>query len=172
MLTDRVGRTTLAVAAMSVVAAAVLVACGSSKTALTSAPKIKVTAARTPLPASPDVGAVYLTIANESSQPDMLLSAMSDVSPQTMLHRDVTNGATEEMVPAGPITIGAGKTLVLQPGGYHLMLMNLNRHLAVGNIIHVTLDFTRAGAVSVTVPVVSIAAGAPDDTSMSGASMP
>lgn len=161
MLTDRVGGTRLAGAALAVVAATtVLVACGSSKAALSSTPSIKVTAARTPLPASPDVGAVYLTIKNDSSEPDVLLSATSDVSPQTMLHKDVTTGATEEMVPAGPITIGAGQTLVLQPGGYHLMLMNLNRHLAVGNTIHVTLDFTRAGDVSVTVPVVSIAAGA------------
>ena len=123
-----------------------------------------VTAARTPLPASPDVGATYLTIKNDSSQPDVLLSATSDVASQTMVHHDVTSGNTEIMVPAGPITVGPGKQLVLQPGGYHIMLMNLTRQLAVGNVIHVTLDFQRAGRIEVNVPVVALVPGAATDT--------
>jgi copper(I)-binding protein len=158
-------------AAVGLVAALVLAACGGSS--LSSGPKIEVSAPRTPVPASPDVGAVYLTIKNDSSKPDVLLSATSDVASDTMLHHDVASGITETMEPAGPMTIGAGQTLVLQPGGYHLMLMNLNRHLAIGNKIQVKLDFKRAGEIDVTVPVVSIVAGASTDSgSMSGMKMP
>jgi len=139
-----------------------LAACGASP--LSSVPKIVVTAARTPLPASPDVGAAYLTIKNESSQPDVLLSATSDVAAQTMVHRDVTNGITETMTPAGPVTIGAGKSLTLEPGGYHIMMMNLTRHLTVGDVIHVKLVFQRAGTISVDVPVVSLVGADAHDT--------
>ena len=149
------------IAALVVGALIALAGCGTSAS---SAPKIAVTAPRTPLPASPDVGAAYLTIKNESSQPDVLLSATSDVATQTMVHRDVANGITESMVPAGPVTIGPGKSLVLKPGGYHIMMMNLTRHLAVGDVIHVHLVFQRAGSISVNVPVVSLVAGVAGDT--------
>ncbi len=131
-----------------------LAGCGGA--ALSSTPKIEVLSARTPLPASPDVGAAYLTIKNESSEPDVLLSATSDVAQQTMVHHDVANGITETMAPAGPVTIAAGKSLVLQPGGYHIMMMNLTRHLTVGDVIHVHLVFQRAGSISVNVPVVPL----------------
>jgi copper(I)-binding protein len=145
-------------------------ACGGAS--LSAAPRIAVTAARTPLPASPDVGAVYLTIKNDSRQPDVLLSATSDVAAQTMLHTDVTRGPTELMVPAGPVTIQPGQSLVLTPGGYHLMLMNLTRTLAVGDTIQVTLVFKRAGRIVVDVPVVSLVAGASSDTMPPGMHMP
>jgi copper(I)-binding protein len=147
-------RTWLVLAAL---AAVVLAACGGA--ALSSGPKIEVIAARSPLPASPDVGAVYLTIKNESSRPDVLLSATSNVATQTMLHREVVTGAIEEMVPSGPVTIGPGQSLVLSPDGYHLMLMNLERHLAVGQEIQVTLVFRRAGRIVVNVPVVPLLSG-------------
>lgn len=156
---------------LALVAIIALAGCGSSS--LSAAPKIVVTSPRTPLPASPSVGAAYLTIKNDSSQPDVLLSATCDVASQTMLHLDVTNGSTESMVPAGPITIAPGKTLVLQPGGYHLMLMNLRRTLAVGQTIHVQLVFKRAGTITVNVPVVPLLAGsATDDTMAPGMHMP
>jgi copper(I)-binding protein len=156
----RAFRTGVVVCIVGVVVA--LAGCGASS--LSAAPKIEVSAARTPLPASPDVGAAYLTIKNESSQPDVLLSATSDVAAQTMVHHDVTTGITETMAPAGPVTIGPGKSLVLEPGGYHIMMMNLTRHLAVGDVIHVHLVFQRAGSISVNVPVVSLVAADARDT--------
>jgi len=162
MLGTRVRRR--AAAGATVAITAVLGACGSA--ALTSAPKIVVTSPRTPLPASPDVGAAYLTIKNDSSQPDVLLSATSNVAAQTMVHHDVVNGPTETMVPAGPITIAPGKSLVLEPGGYHIMLMNLTQRLTVGEEIHVTLDFKRAGQIDVSVPVVPLVAGSSADATM------
>ena len=139
----------------------VLAGCGGAT--LSSAPKIVVSSARTPLPASPDVGAAYLTIKNESSEPDVLLSATTDVAAQTMVHHDITSGITETMAPAGPVTIGPGKSLVLEPGGYHIMMMNLTRHLAVGDVIHVELVFQRAGSISVNVPVVPLVGADADD---------
>ena len=160
MMGTRVRRGLVLVAAVTTI----LSACASA--ALTSAPKILVTSARAPLPASPQVGATYLTIKNESSQPDVLVSATSDAASQTMVHHDVVNGMTETMVPAGPLTIGPGKSLVLAPGGYHIMLMDLTRRLSVGEVIHITLDFRRAGEIEVTVPVVPLVAGSSVDATM------
>jgi hypothetical protein len=152
----RASRITAATSIAAVVVGVMLALAGCGGAALTSAPKIEVFSARTPLPASPDVGAAYLTIKNESSEPDVLLSATSDVAAQTMVHHDITSGITETMAPAGPVTIGPGKSLVLEPGGYHIMMMNLTRHLAVGDVIHVELVFQRAGSISVNVPVVPL----------------
>jgi copper(I)-binding protein len=151
---SRISAAPVVAAVVGVVVLVVLAGCGGA--ALSNTPKIVVSSARTPLPASPDVGAAYLTIKNESSVPDVLLSATSDVAAQTMVHHDITSGITESMVPAGPVTIAAGKSLVLQPGGYHIMMMNLTRHLTVGDVIHVQLVFKRAGTISVDVPVVPL----------------
>ena len=41
----------------------------------------------------------------------------------------------------------------LAPGGYHVMLMNLVEPLEVGDTVHVTLEFERAGEVMIAAPV-------------------
>ena len=47
----------------------------------------------------------------------------------------------------------AGASLVLEPGGAHLMLLGLEDALRAGEELILTLEFANAGAVDVTVPV-------------------
>ena len=46
------------------------------------------------------------------------------------------------------MTIPAGETGTLKPGGYHLMFMELKQPLAEGGTVEVTLTFEKAGAVT------------------------
>lgn len=51
------------------------------------------------------------------------------------------------------VPIPAGGTIALEPGGYHLMLLDLATDLAPGDTFEVTLEFERAGQRTVTAEV-------------------
>jgi copper(I)-binding protein len=54
------------------------------------------------------------------------------------------------------VAVPAHGTFRFTPGHDHLMLEGLNRKLAVGDHVPVTLVFARAGKVTVSVPVVDL----------------
>jgi copper(I)-binding protein len=53
----------------------------------------------------------------------------------------------------GGLSIAAESSIVLGPGGTHLMLVGLEDALAAGEDLILTLEFARAGAVDVHVPI-------------------
>lgn len=142
-----------AFAAMAMVAG--LTAC-SSDTADTTpdAPKITVTGqwARTS-PMATDMGAAYMTI--EASALDELIGASVDMSVAMMteVHETVTVDGASKMQEVSRIEVSPGNPIEMKPGGYHVMLMGLVEPLATGSTITVTLKFSKAGEVSVDVPV-------------------
>jgi periplasmic copper chaperone A len=54
---------------------------------------------------------------------------------------------------AGGIDIAADETVVLEPGGYHVMLLDLAAPLEVGDEFDLTLQFADNDDVTITVPV-------------------
>ncbi len=58
------------------------------------------------------------------------------------------------------LDVKPGDRLVLQPGGYHVMLADLKRPLQAGDNFPLTLAFEKAGSIEVQVVVESIAGGA------------
>jgi copper(I)-binding protein len=59
------------------------------------------------------------------------------------------------------LPIPAGQTVTLQPGGFHLMFMQLKQALVEGTKLPVTLTFEKAGTVEVELDIEGIAATAP-----------
>jgi len=57
------------------------------------------------------------------------------------------------MVDGGRIEIPAGGTVIMEPGGLHLMLINLTEPLEAGAAYPLTLKFERAGEWTLHVPV-------------------
>lgn len=57
------------------------------------------------------------------------------------------------MRPVEAIDIPAGETVMLKPGGYHIMLIDLAKPLKVGDKIDLTLKFEKAGEVKVVAEV-------------------
>ena len=102
-------------------------------------------------------GAVYLAIVNDGAGADRLLGASTPVAAMAMLHRSVDDGGVARMVAAGEIDIAAGGSVVLEPGGLHLMLTGLGAPLVDGETFALTLRFARAGDVEVTVEVENMA---------------
>lgn len=96
----------------------------------------------------------YFTIRNGTSQSDTLLEIQVEGFGKAEVHESYT---TEEglsgMRPAGEIPIASGDSLLLQPGGYHVMLMKAGRDFAEGDSIYIELRFARAGSRSMQIPV-------------------
>ena len=59
------------------------------------------------------------------------------------------------------LTIEPGKTVKLAPGGYHLMLFDLKSPLKQGDKVPVTLEFEKAGKVTLSLDVQGVGAQAP-----------
>jgi copper(I)-binding protein len=70
-----------------------------------------------------------------------------------MLHTQVPDGGMMRMEHVSTPVLPARDSLVLAPGGTHLMLMNLDRLPKPGDSISVTLTFARAGTATVMLPV-------------------
>ena len=102
-------------------------------------------------------GGVFLTLVGGAAA-DTLVSADTDLAERVEVHEtydagDDLRGMREV---EGGIAVPAGGTVALAPGGYHVMLMNLNAALAVGDTLDLDLDFAQAGTMAVRVPVVGL----------------
>ena len=116
---------------------------------------------RATLPNAP-VGGGFLTITNTGSEDDRLISATSPVAGEVQIHEMKMEGDVMKMaqLPDG-LPIPAGQTVTLQPGGFHLMFMQLKQALVEGTKLPVTLTFEKAGTVEVELDIEGIAATAP-----------
>lgn len=94
----------------------------------------------------------YLRIVNTGTTPDTLLGASSEVASQAMLHG--TEGGGGAMTMVSEVVIPAGDSVVMAPGGLHLMFEGLQRRIVAGDTVAVVLRFARAGEVPVLLPVV------------------
>lgn len=116
--------------------------------------------ARATLPGAP-VGAGYLSIRNTGTTPDRLVSAASPLSGAVQIHQMRMEGDMMKMEELeGGLAILPGETVMLAPGGLHLMFLGLTGPFSEGASVPVTLRFERAGAVEVELPVAPIAHGA------------
>jgi periplasmic copper chaperone A len=94
-------------------------------------------------------GAVYVTIVNHGGSPDALVRATTDAAKTVELHETVQEGGVMKMRPLPRFEVPGGGRLEMKPGGYHLMLLGLNRDLKPGDTVRVTLTFDKAGPMPV-----------------------
>jgi copper(I)-binding protein len=114
-------------------------------------------------PGGAKTGGGFLTIENKGSAPDKLVSASADVADKVEVHEMAMNDGVMKMRPVeGGLTIEPGKTVKLAPGGYHLMMMNLKSPLKQGEKLPITLQFEKAGKVTVSLDVQGVGAKGPE----------
>ncbi|HET8738628.1 MAG TPA: copper chaperone PCu(A)C [Acidimicrobiia bacterium] len=128
------------------IASSLLVACSGDD----GAPEIS--DVRIGQPTGPNA-ALYLT-ATSNGAPDRLLGATTSVAASVELH-ETTMGSdgTMSMARIDRLDLPADGSLVLEPGGYHLMLVDADR-LEVGETVEVTLIWETAGEMAVEAEVV------------------
>ena len=89
-------------------------------------------------------GSVYMEIVNSNDEDDRLLSASSDQAGMVMIHRSIRDGDISKMIHVHDgILLPKKSSVKLKPGDYHLMLMNLDKNLSLGDKISIILNFEK-----------------------------
>lgn len=113
-------------------------------------------------PGGANVAGGYVKITNTGSAPDQLVSASLTGSGHGEIHEMAVKDGVMSMRPLKDgLTIPAGGSVVLAPGGYHLMFMDLTQPLKEGESVKGRLVFEKAGPVEVTFQIRGIGASMP-----------
>ena len=104
----------------------------------------------------------YVTLANGGDAPVTLVGASSPAVEAVELHRTEIVDGVSRMRAAGELVIAPGESLVLAPGGLHMMLMRPVAPIGAGDTVEVTLDLGAAGTQVLALPVQAEAPGAAD----------
>ena len=92
----------------------------------------------------------YMAISNEGAAADRLIGVETAAAQKSMIHTTETSAdGVARMVHLEALEIPAGDTVVLEPGGMHVMLMGLTQTLKEGDMLPATLIFEQAGRVEV-----------------------
>lgn len=119
----------------ALIVAILLVACGATSSG------VQVAEARIGEPTGPNA-ALYFTASGPS---DRLIGARTEAAASIQIHDTVDNDdGTTGMQHLDFLELPEDDELVLEPGGYHLMLIGVDR-LRVGDEIEVTLIWEQAG---------------------------
>jgi copper(I)-binding protein len=100
-----------------------------------------------------NVAAVYLTVENRGGQADTLVDVEVAGALVAMVHEQAAVGDMVEMRHVGRLPIAAGSTVVLEPGGLHVMLEGIDQAPVAGDTLRVTVRFARGQEVTVPAPV-------------------
>jgi copper(I)-binding protein len=103
--------------------------------------------------------AAYLTFTSPSA--DRLVGAATPAARAVELHTHVVEGGLQRMVRLMELVLPAGAAVRLEPGGLHLMLVDIALPLEAGTNVPMSLRFATGGAVEIDVPVVDGRNGAP-----------
>lgn len=92
-----------------------------------------------------------------STMDDRLISGSSPAATIVEIHEHIHDQGVMRMREiAGGLAIPADMPVVMAPGGYHVMLINLVTPLQVGGSIPLTLQFEKAGTVELQIPIKGI----------------
>ena len=97
--------------------------------------------------------ASFMVLTNKSSQDHALVSAESPISNVVELHTHVHDKGMMRMRRIEQIVIPAGKSVKLQPGGHHVMLIGLKQMPKPGDNADLTLVFEDGSKITVSAPV-------------------
>ncbi len=102
-----------------------------------------------PTPEVASNGALYLSVHNDSDTDDQLLSVSSPRCGGGRVHLSAGHAGGATMAPATVADTSAakGESLVMEPGGLHVMCMKLNSPLVDGEQIELVLEFEQAGTI-------------------------
>lgn len=98
--------------------------------------------------------AAYLTIENRGDGPDRLVGASFEGAKRVELHESfVDEQGIASMRPVDSVELPPGGEARLEPGGLHVMLMDLDAPLSAGDSVRMVLEFEVSGRLTVTAAV-------------------
>jgi copper(I)-binding protein len=92
-------------------------------------------------PPNVKVMAAYMEIKNNGEKPRLLTNVSSPVFDQVGIHQSVMHGDMVHMEQLKELSIPPRASVVLKPGGLHLMLTGAKKPLKIGDQVPMTLVF-------------------------------
>jgi copper(I)-binding protein len=124
-------------------------------------------------PGGAKVAGGFMTIENKGTAPDKLIAVSAEIAGKAEVHEMAMDNGVMKMRPLDKgLVIEPGKTVKLAPGGNHVMLQDLKGPFKEGQKVPVTLEFEKAGKVSVSLDVQGVGAQAPGGGGMMMKKMP
>lgn len=98
--------------------------------------------------------AIYFVIENATRQDDTLLSVRGEIADSLEVHLSAmdANGVVS-MQPQESVAVPAGEQVAFEPGGLHVMVINVKEDLQPGDTVQVALTFRNTGEISLAVPI-------------------
>ena len=116
-------------------------------------PGITLSDARIQLPlVSGRPGAAYFTLSQANGAPRKVVGVAVEMAGRAEMHE--TKGGT--MAPVSEVEIGPGKTVKFAPGGYHVMLFDLDPKLRFAKDAELTVTFDGGDKASARAPVATM----------------
>jgi copper(I)-binding protein len=103
--------------------------------------------------APPVNSAAYLMLRNGGAADDALTAVETEIADTAELHTVSMDEGVMRMRPVDAIPVAAGEEAVLEPGGYHIMLIGIHQALEEGDSVDLTLRLRSGEAVTVRAPV-------------------
>ncbi|HHG74450.1 MAG TPA: copper chaperone PCu(A)C [Persephonella sp.] len=97
--------------------------------------------------------ALFMVIKNVGDDPDALIGVKTDISKMVSIHKTVNQNGVMKMVHVDKLSVPAGGSVVLKPGGYHIMVMGLKKDIKAGENVKFTLIFEKTGEITIKAPV-------------------
>lgn len=113
-------------------------------------------------PGGAKVAGGYMTVTNTGSEPDRLVGGTLLQAGHFTVHEMKMDGNVMQMREVqGGLEIKPGQKMELNPGGYHVMFMDLHEPLKQGDLLKGQLRFEKAGTVDIEYRVEGVGAQGP-----------
>ncbi len=89
--------------------------------------------------------AAYMVLHNQSSKEDRLIEIKTSIAEIAEMHTVVREGELMSMEQVESISVPANSSVEIEPGGFHIMLINLKKPAKAGEQVGLTLKFQHAG---------------------------
>lgn len=120
-------------------------------------------------PGGAQVAGAFLEIQAAAGVDDKLIGARSPAAGSVEIHDHINDAGVMKMRRVDGIAIKGAQSVVLKPGGLHVMLFDLKAPLKEGDKVAFTLVFEKAGELLIDVPVAKIGASGPSGATGSDA---
>ena len=109
-------------------------------------------------PGGAHTGAAYMTLINNGTSTDQLLSATTPVADQVQFHKNTEDNGVSRMREVHNVELSPGRKVIFKPGQMHMMVVGLKQPLKEGQSFPLTLQFEKAGRMDVSVAIEKVGA--------------
>ena len=103
--------------------------------------------------APPVNSAAYMVLTNASEAADALVAVETEIADTAEVHSVTMDDGVMRMRPVDSVAVPAAGEAVLEPGGFHIMLIGIRRPLAEGDSVPLRVRLRSGAVIDLTAPV-------------------